>query len=40
MGLAKSLAIVGIESSCLALLSIPSQGAIKHPLSLVVKNGG
>ena len=40
MGLVKSLAIVGMESNCLALMSIPSQVAIKHPLSLVVKNGG
>ena len=38
MGLAKSLAIVCVKSN-LAFF-IHSQGAIKHPFSLVVENGG
>ena len=35
----KSPAIVGVKSNCLAFF-IHSQGAIKHPFSLVVENGG
>ena len=32
----KSPAIVGVKSNCLAFFFIHSQGAIKHPFSLVV----
>ena len=35
----KSPAIVGVKSNRLAFF-IHSQGAIKHPFSLVVENGG
>ena len=39
MGLAKSLANIGMKSNCLAFF-ILLHGAIKHPLSLFVENGG
>ena len=38
-GWLKLAAIVGVKSTCLASC-IHSQGAIKHPFSLVVENGG
>ena len=40
MGLQKSPAIVGVKSNCLAFFINHSQGAIKHPFSLVVEKGG
>ena len=38
-GWRKSAGIVGVKTNCLAFF-IHSQGAIKHPSSLVVENGG
>ena len=40
MGLQKLPAMVGVKSNCLAFFIIHSQGAIKHPFSLIVENGG
>ena len=39
-GWQKSPAIIGVKYNCLSAFFIRSQGAIKHPFSLVVENGG